>query len=188
MDAIEAIGRRVSVREFRPDAIERATIERVLESAVRAPNHKLTQPWRFVVLTGRARDRYAECRGAHRRKRYTDPASADADAGASKAQREAERTPAFIVASCAVSPDELTREEDYGATMMALQNLMIAAESLGLGTYLRTGGIMREPEVEALAGLEGPRRIVGIVSIGYPAATESPRKRTPASALTTWLD
>ena len=57
---------------------------------------------------------------------------------------------------CAVNPDELTREEDYAAAMMATANLMIAAESLGLGTYLKTGGIMRDPGL-ARAGWAGAR-------------------------------
>ncbi len=188
MDAFEAIGRRVSARQFRADPVERHIIERLLDSAVRAPNHKLTEPWRFVVLTGRPRDQYAAIRGAHRRKRFTDPDSAEAEAAAAKAQREAQATPAFVIATCAVNDDELTREEDYGATMMALQNLMVAAEALGLGTYLRTGGIMREPVLETLIGLDPGRRVVGIVSLGYPASVDSPRRRTPASALTTWLD
>ncbi len=46
---------------------------------------------------------------------------------------------------CKVSADENTREEDYAATMMAIGNLMIAAESIGLGTYLKTGGIIASP-------------------------------------------
>jgi nitroreductase len=73
MDAIDAIQRRTSVRRFRPDPVPRETIARLLECAVRAPNHKLTEPWRFAVLTGPARSRLAELRARHRLKRYTDP-------------------------------------------------------------------------------------------------------------------
>jgi nitroreductase len=60
MDALEAIQRRTSVRRFRPDPVARDTIARLLECAVRAPNHKLTEPWRFAVLTGEARARFAD--------------------------------------------------------------------------------------------------------------------------------
>ena len=72
--------------------------------------------------------------------------------------------------------------------MMATANLMIAAQSLGLGTYLKTGGIMRDPGVASLVGLEEGYRIVGVVSVGYPAAEESPRRRRPAAELTRWLE
>src|SRR6184192_2947736 len=111
MDALDAIHRRTSVRRFRPDPVPRETIAQVLDCAVRAPNHKLTQPWRFAVLTGAARSRFAEIRARHRSKRYADAASPEAQAGAEKVRREALETPAFIVVMCAVSPDELTREE-----------------------------------------------------------------------------
>ena len=188
MNAIDAIQRRTSVRRFRPDPVPRETIASLLDCAVRAPNHKLTEPWRFAVLTGAARDRLGELRAAHRLKRYADPASDEARAGADKVRRETEDTPAFIVVMCAVNPDELTREEDYAATMMATANLMIAAESLGLGTYLKTGGIMRDPGVAALVGLEQGYRVVAVLSLGYPAAEEPPRRRRPASDMTKWID
>jgi nitroreductase len=188
MNAVDAIQRRISVRRFRPDPVPRETIAGLLECAVRAPNHKLTEPWRFAVLTGAARGRLAELRAAHRLERYTDPASDEARAGAEKVRRETMDTPAFIVVMCAVNPDELTREEDYAAAMMATANLMIAAASLGLGTYLKTGGIMRDPGVASLVGLEQGHRVAGIVSLGYPAAEEPPRRRRPAADLTRWIE
>jgi nitroreductase len=188
MDAIDAMQRRTSVRRFRPDPVPRDLLARVLDCAVRAPNHKLTEPWRFAVLTGAARERLAELRAAHRLKRYDNPASEDARAAAEKVRRETAETPAFIVVQCAVSPDEIRQEEDYAAAMMATANLITAAQSLGLGTYLKTGGIMRDPGVAALVGLEDGFRIVGVVSIGYPAAEESPRRRRPAAELTRWVD
>ena len=188
MDAIEAIQRRTSVRRFRPDPVPREIVARLLDCAVRAPNHKLTEPWRFAVLTGAARTRLAELRARHRLKRYTDPESEEARAGADKVRRETEDTPAFVVVMCAVNPDDLTREEDYAAAMMATANLMTAAQSLGLGTYMKTGGIMREPDLAALAGLESGFRIVAVVSLGYPVAEEAPRRRRPAAELTRWVD
>jgi nitroreductase len=188
MDAITAIHQRTSVRRFRPEPVPRNTIEQLLECAVRAPNHKLTQPWRFTVLTGTARNQFAELRASHRLKRFDDPASPEAVAGADKVRRESRETPAFVVVMSAVNPDEITREEDYAATMMATANLMIAAESLGLGTYLKTGGIMRDPAVLALARVPEGFRIVGIVSLGYPTESEPPRRRKPAGDLTEWVE
>lgn len=188
MDAIEAIQRRTSVRRFRPDLVPRETIERLLDAAVRAPNHKLTEPWRFAVLTGGAVARFADLRAAQRLRRFDDPESAEALAAAAKMRRETAETPAVVVVMCKLSEDEHTREEDYAATMMAVANLMIAAESIGLGTYLKTGGIMREPGVIELAGLAPGFRITGLVSLGFPAEPETPRKRRPASDLISWID
>jgi nitroreductase len=188
MDAISAINGRTSVRRFRPDPISRDTINRLLDCAVRAPNHKLTEPWRFAVLTGKARDRFADIRAGHRLKRFGDPSSSEARAAADKVRREARETPAHIVVMAAVNPDEITREEDYAAAMMAIANLMIAAQSLGLGTYLRTGGVMRDGDLLALARVPDHFRVVGIISLGYPAEPEEPRRRKPAAELTRWVD
>src|SRR5687768_801979 len=98
MDALTAIERRTSVRRFRPDPVPRETIEQIIGAAVRAPNHKLTEPWRFAVLTGGAKARLAEIQAAHRRKRFDNPDSPEAQAGAEKKRREALQTPSFIVA------------------------------------------------------------------------------------------
>jgi nitroreductase len=187
MDALDAIQRRTSVRRFRPDPVPRETVERLLNAAVRAPNHKLTQPWRFAVLTGGAVARFAEMRARHRLQRFADPESPEARAAADKMRRETGETPVIVIVMCRVSPDEITREEDYAATMMAIANLMIAAESLGLGTYLRTGGIMRETEVTSMVDMDHGFRIVGVVMLGYPRDVEAPKARRPAHELTRWL-
>ncbi|HEY8197446.1 MAG TPA: nitroreductase [Gemmatimonadales bacterium] len=188
MDAITAINQRTSVRHFRSDPVSRETIQRLLDCAVRAPNHKLTEPWRFTVLTGRARDRFAEIRARHRLKRYSDPSTAEAQAGADKVRRESREAPVYIVAMAAVNPDEITREEDYAAAMMAVANLMIAAESLGLGTFLKSGGVMQDPELLQLAEVPDGFRVVGLISLGYPAERDPPRRRKPAAELTRWVE
>src|SRR5918994_1302153 len=134
MDAIEAIQRRTSVRRYRAEPVPRETIELLLECAVRAPNHK----------------------------RYDDPASAEARMAMDKVRRETLEAPAVIVIMSRVHDDEITREEDYAAVMMATANLMTAAQSLGLGTYLKTGGVMRDPALGELVGLLDGHRVVGV--------------------------
>jgi nitroreductase len=188
MDAIAAITSRTSVRRFREQPVPRAAIRQLLDCAVRAPNHKLTEPWRFTVLTGRARDRFSEIRARHRLKRFTDAASLEAQAAADKVRREAGETPVYIVVMVSLNADDITREDDYAATMMAIGNMMTAAQALGLGTYLRTGGVMRDPELLELAGVPEGYRVVGILSLGYPLEAETPRRRKPAEDLTQWRD
>jgi nitroreductase len=188
MDAIDAIQRRTSVRRYRPDPVSRETIQRLLDCAVRAPNHKLTEPWRFAVLTGAAKARLAEIRADHRLRKADDPSSGEARARAEKARRETLECPAIIVLMARTTEDEITREEDYAAVMMATANLMTAAQSLGLGTYLKTGGVMREPALTELVGLPEGYRVVGILSVGFPVEPEAPRRRRPAGELTSWLE
>ena len=101
---------------------------------------------------------------------------------------ESRATPVYVVVMASQNPDELTREEDYAATMMAIANLMIAAQSLGLGTYLKTGGVMRDPGLLKLGRVPEGFRVVGIVSLGYPADEEPPRRRKSAAELTHWVE
>lgn len=188
MDAISAISSRTSVPRFLDQPVPREIIQQLLDCAVRAPNHKLTEPWRFSVLTNRSRDRFADIRAQHRLKRFDDQSSAEAQVAAEKVRRDARQTPAYIVVMVAVSSDEITREDDYAAAMMAIANLMTAAQALGLGTYLRTGGVMRDPGLLELAAVPERFRVVGILSVGYPAEVEPPRRRKAAAELTDWLD
>ena len=105
-----------------------------------------------------------------------------------KTFREAALTPAFVVVMVAESEDPVRREEDYAATMMATENLLIAATAEGLGSYVRTGGIMRDPAVRELVRASGQDRIVAVVSLGYPADAAQPGRRTDPAGLTVWLD
>jgi nitroreductase len=188
MDTFDAIARRVSTRAFQPHAVPRELLARLLDAAVRAPNHKLTEPWRFAVLTGASRDRYAEVLRTHRAAKFPDPAAPDAAPAIAKTFQEARDTPAVIAVMCAVADDAVRREEDYGAAMMATQNLLTAATAEGLGTCVRTGGIMDEPAVREVVRCPAGHRIVALVSVGYPATSEAPRRRTPAAEKTVWLE
>jgi len=188
MDAYDAIARRVSTRAFSAQSVPRPVIERLIAAAVRAPNHKLTEPWRFTVLAGASAQRFAELRRAHRATRFPDPAAPEAAKAIDKTYREARDTPAFIIVMCAGSDDPVRQEEDFAAAMMATENLLIAATAEGLGTYVRTGGIMRDPAVCELTQAPPGHRIVAIVSLGYPAETQQPRRRSDPAERTVWLD
>lgn len=186
MDVFEAIALRASVRAFAPRVPDRQLVERLLEAAVRAPNHKLTEPWRFVVVTGDAKRRYADIRREHRARKF-EPGDPGAAAKVEKTYREHLDTPLFVFALQRLSDDAVRREEDYASMMMALENLMVAAVAEGLGSYLRTGGIMEEPAVRELVGAAAGERVVGIVSLGYPAGAPAHSRRRPVAELVTWL-
>jgi nitroreductase len=188
MDTFDAIAGRTSTRRFADRPVPRPVLERLLAAAVRAPNHKLTEPWRFAVLSGRSAARFAELKRAHRATKFPDPAAPEAAKAIEKTWREAASTPVFVVVMCAVSDDPVRREEDYAAVMMAVQTLLIAATAEGLGSYVRTGGIMEDPGVRELVRLPDRHRVVAVVSLGYPAGREEPKRRTDPAERTVWLD
>ena len=162
---IAAIASRRSLGRVRPDPVPRALVEELLEAAVRAPNHHLTAPWRFVVLAGAARRALGEAHAA---------AVARADPGLSAAAREKEagrleRAPVVIVCVAAgEGADPVTRREDRDAVAAGVQNLLLAAHARGLGAMWRTGAMVDEPEVRAHLGLADGAEIVGFVYLGWP--------------------
>ncbi len=185
MDVTEAIHSRRSIRQFTDRPVSREEIERVLEAAVAAPNHRLTQPWRFYVLGPVARNAYGETLGSRKAKKIEDPAAARALVEKVAAAETA--LPAMIAVSMVVSENAETREEDYAATMMSVQNLMLAAHAAALGTHLRTGAVMDDPRTRAAVALPDGERIVATIQLGEPAAMPDAKPRRAATEVTTWL-
>jgi nitroreductase len=185
MDLFEAIRNRRSIRQFTDRAVSREQIERILDAATAAPNHRLTQPWRFYVLGPEARKAYGETLGARKAKKIEDPVAARALIDKVAATEMA--LPAMIAVSMTLDENAEVREEDYAATMMAAQNLMLAAHADGLGTHLRTGAVMDDPRTRSALGVPAGERIIATIQLGEPAATPEAKARRPVSEVTTWL-
>jgi nitroreductase len=185
MRTSEAIRGRRSIKRFTDRAITRADIETLLAAATNAPNHRLTQPWRFYVLGPEARYAYGLALGNRKARKIEDPTAASAMRETVGAEHRA--LPAMIAVAVVESDDAETREEDYAAVMMAIQTLALAAMEAGFGTHIKTGAVMSDPFARAAAGVREGERIVAIVNVGEPADVPPPKKREDASAFTTWL-
>lgn len=186
MKASDAIRHRRSIKKFTDRAVTRDEIKRMLEAAVLAPNHRMTEPWRFHVLGPEARRAYGRALGERKAQKV-----ADADAAAlvrEKVAGEHADLPAMIVVAMVQDENPEIREEDYASVMMAVQNLSLEAAEMGLGTHIKSGGVMEDPAARAAAGVPEGQRIVAVVNIGEPAEVPSPKQRSPASEWTTWLD
>jgi nitroreductase len=182
---MKAIAGRRSVREFTDRAVTREEIERLLEAAVQAPNHRMTQPWRFYVLGPEARMAYGAALGARKAKRVEDPEAAQAVL--QKVAEKHESLPAMLAVSMVLDASPEIREEDYAATFMAIENLSLAAHAAGLGTHIKTGAVMDDPRSREAVGLPDGERIVATIELGEPAELPEPKPRRSASELTTWL-
>ncbi len=185
MDVLEAIRSRRSIKEFTDRPVTRAEIERLLDAVALAPNHRMTQPWRFYVLGPEARRAYGEALGARKAKRVEDPEAARAVAEKVAATHAA--LPAMIAVSTTLDENPEIREEDYAAAMMGVENLMLAAAEMGLGTHLKTGAVMDDPRARAAVGVPEAERIVAVIHLGHPAAVPETKPRRPASDVTTWV-
>lgn len=184
MPISDIIASRRSIKRFTDRVVTREEIERLLASATLAPNHKLTQPWRFYVLGPEARYAYGFALGARKAKKIEDPAKA---AQIRQTVADEHRALPVMLAVAVVNNDDAElREEDYAAAMMAIQNLSLVAVEMGLGTHLKTGAVMTDAAARAAVGVKDNERIIAIVNIGEPAEVPPPKARGSAAAFTTW--
>ena len=184
MNVSVAISTRRSIKRFSTRAVTREQIETLLAAAVAAPNHRLTQPWRFYVLGPEARQAYGRALGDRKARKMEDPAAARAMCDAVAAEHLA--LPAMLVVAVANNENPEIREEDYAAAMMGIENLSLAALELGLGTHVKTGAIMSDPAARLAAGVTDNERIVAVENIGEPAEVPPAKPREPATVFTTW--
>lgn len=180
----EIIEQRRSVKRFTGRPIARAEIETLLDAAVLAPNHRLTRPWRFYILGPESRYAYGLALGERKARKLPDAEAARALGESVAAEHRA--LPCMIAVAVVQNDNPEIREEDYAATMMAIENLALTAVSLGLGTHIKTGGVMTDAAARRAAGVSESERIVAIVNVGEPAERPPERKREPATAVTTW--
>lgn len=176
---------RRSIRQFTDREVGREEIEQLLDAAALAPNHRMTQPWRFYVLGPDARAAYGRALGSRKAKRVEDPVAAEAVR--EKVAREHASLPAMIAVAMVQDDNPEIREEDYAATMMAVQNICLAAVQLGLATHIKTGAVMDDPAARAAAGVAEGQRIVATVNVGEAADVPTPKERTRAADLTQWV-
>jgi nitroreductase len=185
MHISDAITARRSIKRFTDRAVTREEIETLLQAAVHAPNHHLTQPWRFYVLGPEARHAYGLALG-DRKARKIENAEA-AQAMREKVAQEHRALPAMIAVAVVHTDNAEIREEDYAAAMMGIQNLSLAALSLGLGSHIKTGAVMSDPVARAATGVGETERIIALVNVGEPVEPMPPSSRRAASELTVWL-
>ena len=185
MDVFEAIHNRHSQKKVKPDPVPRAMIEKLLDAAAQAPNHYKVRPWRFVVLTGRARERLGEVMSASLRARQPDFPQEAFD----KARTTPLQAPVVIAVGVEKPSEQKVLEiENVCAVAAATENLLLAAYALGLGAKWRTGEWARDPMVKEFLGFEADQHIVGFVYVGYPEFIVEQPPRPSFEDRTVWLE
>ncbi len=184
MHISDAISSRRSIKKFTDRAVTRDDIEALLTAATLAPNHKLTNPWRFYVLGPESREAYGLALGNRKAKKIEEPEKAEHTRRTVALEHRA--LPSMIVVAVVDNENPEIREEDYAAAMMAVQNLSLAAVERGLGTHIKTGAVMADPAARAAAGVKENERIIAVVNVGEPAEMPGPKARAAVEAVTVW--
>jgi nitroreductase len=158
VDVETAIRTRRTHKQYGVAPVDRATLEELLDLARFAPNHRLTQPWRFRVLGPETL------------------ALLKAAAGEKEAAK-LDRAPTLVVASAALSGDPVQDEEDLHATACAVYAVLLAATARGLASYWRTPAALREDAGRRALGLPTDERFVALIHLGERVADPPLKER-----------
>ena len=170
MEVEEAIRTRRTHKAYAPDPVPRELLHELLELACWAPNHNLTNPWRFRVVGPQALEALKEAAG---------PESAS----------KLDRAPTLVVASQVRSDDDpIQDEEDVCAAAAAIYIVLLAAHSRGLAGYWRTPAVLREPAGRAAVAVPDDERVLGLLHLGLARQEKQPPERAPCADYVTYLE
>ena len=188
LDALQA-RRSFALNQLSPEPIDLAAIPLMLEAARWAPNHGLTEPWRFTVFAGDRRQVLSDAFGAAYRQ--ITPATRY-DAAAEQGQRKRVwQAPVWISLGMVPALNDLGVPrmpdwEDLISVGCAAHNAHLVASSLGLGAKWTSGAIVRHPVVAELLGLEPPAKLLGFLYVGRPIVAWPQSSRRPLAEVVRW--
>ena len=166
----ELVRARRTTKVFGEEPLERQTIEELLELARWAPNHHLTNPWRFYVLGPGALARLK-------------------DAAGPEAASKLDRAPTLIAVGAALSgEDPVSDEEDMLATGVAAFLVLLGAEERGLASYWRTPAVLRAPAGRAALDVPDDVHLIGLLHLGPRRQDQPVPERAPVADVVSWLD
>jgi len=137
---------------------------RILEAAGRAPDHGRLRPWRFIVLDGDLKAKFAVAGATAKRNRV--PAMSEEQFAMER--EKLIRSPTIVVVACTVRREQtkVPEIEQIVAAGAAAENLFLSAHDLGYGVMWKTGAAAYDPGVKAAIGLDANDHIVGIMHLG----------------------
>ena len=168
MEVQDAIRNRRTHKAFRPEPVPPSLLDELLELARWAPNHHLTNPWRFRVLGPVTLTRLKEAAGP-------------------EAAAKLDRAPTLVAATALRSEDPVQDQEDLCATACAVYAVLLASHARGLAGYWRTPAVLRTGAGLEALGIPPDERFVALVHLGWPRQEKGPPDRLPPADFVTYL-
>ncbi len=186
MDVFEAIRRRRSIRQYRPDPVKRDDICILLKAADQAPSAMNRRQWEFIVVTGA---KIAEMGESFRRimEEYTRDEKSSRMKGSPLTRDDFIRfaaiyggAPVIIVVLTDTAQTADFRRANLESASAAMENLLLAATALGLGTCWMTGPLNDETALRRILAVPEDKEIVAVTPLGYPVEVpEAPPRQGP---------
>lgn len=178
-DAVTTVlrGRR-TIDLYEPEPVGTQVLRDAIDVARWAPNHRLTQPWRFYLIGPVTRAAIIDLAAE------LDTAAKGERAGAARRARLS-AIPAFFVLTSRRSENPLVDREDYAACCCAAQNLMLYLWQRGVGVKWTTGAVTRHQRFYDLLGVEpNAELVVGFFWYGIPKVIPKQERRSPSEIVT----
>jgi nitroreductase len=172
MDVETAIRTRRTHKAYGGEPVDPGTLRELVELASWAPNHNLTNPWRFRVLGPQATARLKA-------------ASEELKPGSGA---KLDRAPTLIAVSSTITGDPVQDAEDRDATAIAAYLVLLGAHARGLAGYWRTPAVLREAAGRAALGVGDDEQVVGLLHLGPPRQEQRTPPRAPVETVLTQLD
>ncbi|CEH28579.1 nitroreductase [Aneurinibacillus migulanus] len=164
------IQERRSIKKFKNEAISMDLLHDLLNVAVWAPNHRMREPWRFILFIEEGKRTLAEAICQHAMKKR-DPV---------QLAEYFSRIPVHMLIVMQEDPRQREWEEDFAATSALIQNLQLAAWEQGIGMIWKTDPYIHSPGFRECFDIKPGERIVGLLHIGYPEEVPEAKARTKA--------
>jgi nitroreductase len=172
MDLEQAVRTRRTHKAYRQEPVDRRTLDDLFELARFAPNHHLTNPWRFRVIGPATLARLKELAEAQK------PGSG----------RKLDRAPTLVVVSARQTGDAAQAREDLLAGAVAAYIVLLVAHGRGLAGYWRTLSLLDEPAGRDAVGLDGDEAAIGLLHLGRAVHDQEPPARAAVAEIATYLD
>ena len=184
-EIIQIIKERRNTKNFVDKDVSKTDIETLLDAAIWAPNHRDTQPWRFVVIEKESplRDKISE--GIISVKEHSS-GKRQTDEQIESIVKYVQSRPVLIFVFSLIDSNPIITEENYGAVCCAIQNISLAATSMDLAVGWSTGKIAQIQNLTEMFELKEELKVVGVLTIGYPSSQQS-KQRTDFNEITSWL-
>jgi nitroreductase len=184
MDALDLMLSRESALKLESPGPSAGELDRIFDSAVRAPDHGRLRPWQFVVIGEGQRTAFGALMADSLRRR--DPTVSDAEL--QRERDKAFRAPVIVVVGAKIRKGHKIPEiEQLASASAAAQTIMLAAPALGYGAVWKTGAPAYDPTVKTALGLNEDDDIIGFLYIGTRAGGSSPIPRPEArDFVTNW--
>ena len=161
MDALEALQQRTASPRLVEPMPSAAELEEIYKAGLRAPDHGMLRPWRFLVVQGEGREKLGQL--------FVDAMQPETEEQQNKLLNAPLRAPLIIIAVTEIQDHpKIPPVEQICATAAAVQNMSVAIHALGYSSIWRTGTAAFHDGVKEALGFNARDEIVGLLYVGTP--------------------